>query len=151
MLFEEKEYIEIKNINDVFIYFLIKNNEVVYVGQTQSGLIRPLQHKYNKIFDSVYIINCGKDELDILEDKYIIKYKPIYNKNLNIKINSSLQKIKKNIKSIYPSFNLNILKKIIKKLDIPTINFNNIISIENKYETKILRYYEEVFINGKRN
>ena len=70
MLFEEKEYIEIKNINDVFIYFLIKNNEVVYVGQTQNGLIRPLQHKYNKVFDSIYIINCSKDELDILEDKY---------------------------------------------------------------------------------
>ena len=53
------------------IYFLIKNNEVVYVGQSVNVFNRIGQHRYVKDFDGFKYINCKKSELDILESIYI--------------------------------------------------------------------------------
>jgi hypothetical protein len=69
---------------DNFIYFLIKNEEVVCVGQTSKGVCKIYQHLANKDFDKVYTLWVrDKKELNKLKKFYILKYKPIYNKKYN--------------------------------------------------------------------
>lgn len=75
--------------NELFgniIYFLTKNEEVVYVGQSKKGIGRIYYHICNykkKDFDSCYYIHCNETELNELENYYMIKYSPKYNKRLN--------------------------------------------------------------------
>ena len=86
MKFEEKTNNKFKKeeIFGCIIYFLIKDNEVVYVGQSKNGINRIAFHIYNrKDFDSFYFINCNIKELNDLENYYIIKYQPKYNKRLS--------------------------------------------------------------------
>ncbi len=64
------------------VYFLLKEMEVVYVGQSSRGMIRCFEH-LNIDFDSLTFIKCDKDQLDYLEDFYIAKYLPKYNKRFN--------------------------------------------------------------------
>lgn len=84
MIFEEKEDISLDANKNWMIYFLIKNNEVVYVGQTTQNLIRPFSHK-DKDFDTVKIIYQAEDKelLNKNEEFYIKKYSPKYNKTFN--------------------------------------------------------------------
>lgn len=84
---------------EVFIYYLLKNEEVVYVGQTTQGLSRPFSHIHDKDFDEVKIIGCKNDDLNSKEAKAITKYKPKYNK---IMIDSySIYPFKKMLKARY--------------------------------------------------
>lgn len=64
---------------------MISKNNVVYVGQTQHGISRPLSHN-DKVFDEIKILYCNINDLDILEDFYIEKYKPKYNKSRNYNV-----------------------------------------------------------------
>lgn len=101
MEFEENDIaITIPRYQDVFIYFLIKNNIVVYVGQTKRGVARPFSHK-DKEFDSIKLIYCKEEELDILEDKYITKYNPKYNKTVNNATNYSLHRARNKIRELF--------------------------------------------------
>lgn len=61
------------------IYMLIKNNEIVYVGQTTKGFQRILHHYLDKDFDKIFTQPCNNKDLDKLEVTYIIKYRPKYN------------------------------------------------------------------------
>lgn len=120
MKFEETgNIITIHDTNKCFVYFLLDNGEVVYVGQTTNGLSRPFSH-YDKEFDTVKAMPCPFDMLDWEEDKYIAKYKPKYNKCRNYNVVYSLQRVKKMVRNDYnlPKFNLVALKKIIKALGI---------------------------------
>lgn len=85
MKFEEDTKINILK-DDLFgkmIYFLIKNDEVVYVGQSINGIKRPIHH-YDKDFDYFTFVNVrDRNKLDELENYYITKYEPKYNKTLN--------------------------------------------------------------------
>lgn len=124
MIFEEKKFISIEEYKKVFIYFLIKNDEVVYVGKTTQGIFRPLSHR-NKDYDKINIIYCDVDKSDKLESYYILKYKPKYNKELNYNsfytMNMVVQKIKREIDF---NFNLWRLKSIIKETQINIQEFN---------------------------
>lgn len=124
MIFEEKDFISIEEYKKVFIYFLIKNDEVVYVGKTTQGIFRPLSHR-NKDYDKINIIYCDVDKSDKLESYYILKYKPKYNKELNYNsfytMNMVVQKIKREIDF---NFNLWRLKSIIKETQINIQEFN---------------------------
>ena len=83
MRFEEADKsINVTNIPTTFVYFLLKHNEVVYVGQTKKGMSRPLVHKYDKDFDEIYIMPCDEEMLDLVESEYIVKYSPLYNKTI---------------------------------------------------------------------
>lgn len=64
------------------IYFLVSENEIVYVGQTLSLPNRLLSHKKNKEFDSYYAYECEKEDMTKLECYFIIKFNPKYNKLL---------------------------------------------------------------------
>ena len=84
MQFEEKADLVVDATKDYLIYFLLKENDVVYVGQTTRNLLRPFAHK-DKIFDSVAIIYQAEDRelLNEVEEFYIKKYSPKYNKVFN--------------------------------------------------------------------
>ena len=80
MKFEEfsEKMVVIDNKIKSFIYFLIKNDEVVYIGKTENGFVRPFTHK-DKDFDLVISIPFDNSLLDEKEKFLIKKYTPIYN------------------------------------------------------------------------
>lgn len=65
------------------VYFLILNNEIVYVGQSINIISRIMAHNAdaNKTFDSVSYIKCEKEKLDAIESYYINKFLPLQNGN----------------------------------------------------------------------
>lgn len=121
MIFSENgDIVSIKNFHNAFIYFLLKNNEVVYVGQTTRGIIRPFSHT-DKDFDEVKIIFCETFELNILEDTFIQKYKPMYNKQNNYATRWNLHRVRNSIrKQIIPGYTISMLKNVLKQLSIST-------------------------------
>lgn len=86
----------------MIIYFVLLNNEIVYIGQTKLSLEkRRIQHEYNAKRGKGYVIGAGlrkhgpeafkwnvhsvyynQIDLDAAEKHYIAKYKPKYNINL---------------------------------------------------------------------
>lgn len=71
--------ITLNNYTKALIYFLIKDDKVIYVGKSKNGFKRIFEHK--KDFDCFTYIECDESILDILETKYIEKFKPICNNN----------------------------------------------------------------------
>lgn len=61
------------------IYFLIKNEVVVYVGQSVSPYTRISVHEKDKDFDSYFIEPCEYENLNEAEAYYVLKFNPIYN------------------------------------------------------------------------
>lgn len=97
MKFGEMGCVRMDRVGETFIYFLLREGEVVYVGQTRSGIGRLASHKA-KDYDAVAIMYCEPTQLDELEDWYMTKYKPEYNKLPNFAMNVSLQGLKKRIR-----------------------------------------------------
>ncbi|MDC8446472.1 MAG: DUF4224 domain-containing protein [Nitrosomonas sp.] len=64
------------------IYFLLCGSEVVYVGQSINLIERIGNHLRNDqmLFDAFYYIEAKKEDLLILEKKYIKKLNPYLNK-----------------------------------------------------------------------
>lgn len=63
------------------VYFLILRGEIVYVGKTKNLLVRLGQHADNKVeFDAYAFIQCKPEELDRMEDSYIYRIQPRFNK-----------------------------------------------------------------------
>ena len=59
------------------IYFLIKDKEIVYIGQSTCVFRRVYDHLWSKkIFDSFSYIQCEEKMLDKLESIYIHFYQP---------------------------------------------------------------------------
>lgn len=69
------------DISPCGIYFLIQNNEIVYVGKSNSVYFRISQHLKHgtKKFDSFAYIECSEEQLDVLEARYYLKFRPAYN------------------------------------------------------------------------
>jgi len=66
------------------VYFLIKGDRVVYVGQSVNVFLRIASHVQHKDFDSYAYISCPRDKLDILESLYIHTLSPpLQGKNSN--------------------------------------------------------------------
>lgn len=149
MKFEEENCIELPKYQNTFVYFLLKDNEVIYVGQTVSGIVRPLMQR-DKDYDTIKIKYCSKEDLDIMENDFIMKYRPKYNKIHNVLAMYSFFKARDVIRqqTWNEKFNVRDLKKIIKKLEIETTNRigeikenNKLIRIEDF--NKILAYCKE--------
>lgn len=128
-----------------FIYFLLQDDEVVYVGQTTAGLSRPFSHT-DKEFDTVKVMPCRYELLDETEDFYIGKYKPKYNKSRNRNVIFSLQRIKRAIREDYnmPNFNLCALKRVLKELNITPFldEYTNAASLNIDQYNEIVCYIE---------
>lgn len=65
-----------------FVYFLINDGEIVYVGQTIHLMPRIASHKRDKDFDSYNFIECKASELDLIESFYIHVLSPRLNGKL---------------------------------------------------------------------
>ena len=68
------EYFE----NQCGVYFLVKDNRVVYVGQSVQISARLADHAKTKNFDSYAFIRCDKEKLNVLESLYIHALSPEY-------------------------------------------------------------------------
>lgn len=81
-----------------YVYFLLKDREVIYVGYTKSIYNRFLQHNANsyecrKDYDSAILFEYKTlDEAKFYEKQYISLYKPKMNKNLHNKIAKGMEK-----------------------------------------------------------
>lgn len=64
------------------VYFLIKDEEIVYVGQTWNVYARIGAHIKSKEFDSVFMIDVHPSEMSNIEAAYILKFNPVCNKIL---------------------------------------------------------------------
>jgi len=62
------------------VYFLLDEDEIVYVGRSSNCYDRIASHTKNKVFDSFYIYKASQEECLWLEPMYIMKFQPIYNK-----------------------------------------------------------------------
>ncbi len=113
------------------IYFLVDNNEVVYVGKTKNGIKRITQHT-NKNFNSFGFIEYKENELDYYEDFYIMKYQPKYNNTYSCyraSLNGCYSKLSSKIRKYINIFEFaNYIEK--EKIDIK--KFKNISTITKK-------------------
>lgn len=85
---------ELKRIRDELcvycgIYFLFKDDDIVYIGQSVNIHQRVTTHKNNqqKDFDSYSYVLCDKEDLMMYETAYLIKFKPKYNISCRGKLN----------------------------------------------------------------
>lgn len=61
------------------VYALVKGGVVVYVGQSRSGLQRPMTHSKEKDFDSIFWIESDEKDLNEIESLLILKMQPKMN------------------------------------------------------------------------
>lgn len=146
MIFNENnsDFIDVPKYKNSFVYFLLDNNEVVYIGKTIQGLARPLSHT-DKIFNSIKIMYCAEEDLDYYENIYILKYTPIYNKQVNYKANYSFSMVKDLIRknTSLKKFNKTDFKKITKSLGINSCVYYNVEIITVEEYEKIYNYIKE--------
>jgi hypothetical protein len=62
-----------------YVYFLVDGSRVVYIGQTTNICHRLRQHKRDKMFTQVWVLEVDEDRLDEVEAHYIQKIRPWYN------------------------------------------------------------------------
>lgn len=64
------------------IYFLFKDNELVYIGQSEDIYKRVPSHLFSKDFNNWNYIEYVNDDLNTLEAEFILKYRPKHNKSI---------------------------------------------------------------------
>lgn len=62
-----------------YVYFLINNGNIIYVGQSNCLVGRIYSHKLDKVFDYVFTIQVPANSMSLLEYYYINKIKPYIN------------------------------------------------------------------------
>ena len=73
--------IDVKELfpDDIYIYFLIRNNEVVYVGQTTQLMMRIGYHTTCKTFDSINYFKVKAEMANLIEAMMRVKFVPPLN------------------------------------------------------------------------
>lgn len=63
------------------VYFLLKGQEIVYVGQSVNVYLRLANHKIDsmKDWDTFFVHRTAQEHLEQLESMYILKFRPRYN------------------------------------------------------------------------
>jgi len=64
------------------IYFLIRCDEIVYVGQAADIISRVYHHTKKKVFDSFTYLECKDGDMNLIEAEYILEFNPVYNRKL---------------------------------------------------------------------
>ena len=62
------------------VYFLVRANRVVYVGQSKKIMGRIPEHMATKVFERVLYVRVPLGELGEVEGTFIRRFKPSYNK-----------------------------------------------------------------------
>lgn len=115
------------------VYFLLSNDEVVYVGQTNVGTGRIGAHLADKSFDDVCAIRCDPADLDALEDYYIWKYMPKYNRKPNTVCSVSLNSAKTSVEeALSRKVGIRKIKTLIDALEIKLRTFNDVAYMSKK-------------------
>lgn len=150
MKFDEKDFETVDNKNLCLIYFLLLDDEVVYVGQTTRGLLRPFSH-WDKNFTSVKVKYVEEKYLDAAEDFFIKKYLPKYNKMLNNKMNYTVKSVHQTLKNDYnlKSFNIRKFKKLVEELNIQYYEYREKMFLELKDCCAIEARLRELIEEGK--
>lgn len=121
--------------NNTFVYLLLNDEEVVYVGQTTQGLKRIEQHQKEKkkIFNNYKIISCIKKDLNELENFYILKYQPKYNKKLNsVNVNENYIILRLKDEIGFNPYSIKFIEKIIDNCAYKKRKFKNKNSIKKE-------------------
>ena len=77
-------YIALKQVKYNLVYFLKRNDKIVYVGKSTNIFSRLNSHNdksYNKVCIQYY---NTPEECSYAEDHFILKFKPQYNKSVNL-------------------------------------------------------------------
>ena len=113
------------NCNLCVIYFLLQDNEIVYVGSSNKGLGRIYQHIRDKKFDAYsYIVVPAENRAD-LENNYIFRFNPKYNHIPNYENIISLNVLQKQLKQrkVEKLYYKRELYKLFEKFGIPIIRW----------------------------
>ena len=86
------------NCNFSVIYFLLQDNEIVYVGSSNKGLSRIYQHIRDKKFNAYSYIVVPSENRAKLENNYIFRFNPKYNYIPNYENMISLNVLQKQLK-----------------------------------------------------
>jgi len=62
-----------------FIYFLVHNKEIIYIGKSHNLYLRLLQHRTYKKFDYVYVLEFESCDVCKMEKIIIQTFTPKYN------------------------------------------------------------------------
>ena len=130
-------------LNRYFVYRLIKDNEIIYVGRTNSFIKRMQSHKLDKDFDKIEILTFDNPiDMQIAELYFISKYKTILNKK------------DKNCKDSMAIYELDILAwrevdytNIIENRDIPVDVVTNITA--NDKTVILLKDIKYIFVRKR--
>lgn len=148
-MFNEKNAKYFDLFNQIYyVYFLLKDGNVVYVGQTDNILNRIKSHQKNKNFNNVAYITTTKDKLNYLENYYIMKYEPFYNKlSTDYRCMSSayiIKKIREKYNQEEASFE-EIIHFIEKSKYKDILNRKNCIVIKKEY-SNLINEIEDYFV-----
>lgn len=92
------------------VYFLIRENKVVYIGASVNVLPRIASH-VNKDFDFIRIIQCAPSVLEHYERRWIVRFKPAYNSMHLYKWYGSYRTGRKRV-AIYQKNKKNVILKV---------------------------------------
>jgi hypothetical protein len=121
--------------NSKGIYFLILNDDIIYVGSSWSSTINRIKdHRRNKHFEWYWILECNhisNRNLHDIEALYISMFTPELNKKLPVTMNNLSKGINHSGKNGAIKMKGIILNGLLR-VDIPTIKY-----LEQKKEVKI--------------
>lgn len=75
-----RKEVRVTDLQRPSVYILFRDDEVVYVGQSQNPYARMAQHLKDKRFTHIRIMSCSKSRARYWEEKLIKAYRPEYNK-----------------------------------------------------------------------
>jgi len=140
--------IEIVDTVKPCVYFLTDDNgEILYVGKTKKNLLGKIAfHKCEKQFNRSFFIRCsGYKEIDDMETKLILKYKPKYNKQIsNNKSTGLLSEL--DIKKVYKSCDRRIIRKAAEMFNIEMTSVGS----TRYYDKSIIKAISD-YINSKKS
>lgn len=148
MRFEEKANATIPKTNDTIIYFLTKENEVVYVGKTTKGIGGIPAHA-DKDYDEIKIVHNSEHTIDLEVDKYIVKYRPRYNRNIIYHALYSMMMARNKLRrELESTITITQIKKIMKMFGIEPIELNGKRYLTVVDYEKIYWYVSDEIIKG---
>ena len=116
------------------IYFLVRDQRIVYVGQSVTPSSRIIEHarEGKKEFDNFFVHYCLEEELNLLETLFILYYQPFYNGLPTHLVDNSEYSLisKQGIKRylVDTPFTLNHFKKWeAAQLILPVVNYKNMV------------------------
>jgi len=118
------------------IYFLIKDQKVVYIGKSTNIDGRILQHSASKDFDAFSWVPYMEDQLCEMEPEYIMHYKPLLNQRIPKSRFMSKASIKK-------EFNVHMgkAKRVLKLNGASEYSFNGMVYYDRNEVSEILEAY----------